>query len=139
MPSRQSGVSLVEVMVAVLVFAVGLLGVAALQGLSLQGTQTAFHRTQALNLASEVADFARVNRSLILGPPCAVPDSVLEGWRNLAARQLPGGRLGLDFRDCAAGEIRIAVSWGESRLTDAPIFTDGIVRREDRVVIITRI
>lgn len=116
MKSLQRGVTLIEVMVAVLVFAIGLLGVAALQSVSLQSGQGAYYRTQATNLAYEVADFARVNRSAAINT-CALP--VLAGWDNFVQRQLPGGTLAFAFTDCPAGEIQITVTWGEDRLADA--------------------
>lgn len=112
----QTGATLVEVMVAVLVFAIGLLGVAALQGVSLQAGQGAFFRTQATNLAYEVADFARANRSAVIND-CALP--VLAGWDTFVQNQLPDGTLAITFPDCAVGEIQVTVTWGETRLADA--------------------
>jgi len=116
MMKRQSGVTLIEIMVALLVFAIGLLGVAALQGLSLQGGQSAYHRTQATNLAYEVADFARANRSAVIAN-CDMP--VLAGWSNFVQSQLPAGTVAIAFPNCAAGEITVTVTWGETRLADA--------------------
>ena len=58
---RSNGVSLIEVMVAVLVLSVGLLGMASLMGVSLRITQSANYRTQAANLAYEFVDTARAN------------------------------------------------------------------------------
>lgn len=118
MMKRQAGVTLIEVMVALLVFAIGLLGVAALQGLSLQGGQSAYHRTQATNLAYEVSDFARSNRSAAIAT-CGLPAANLAGWNNFAQRQLPNGTVAIAFPNCAVGEITITVTWGEERLADA--------------------
>lgn len=57
----QGGVSLIEVLVAVLVFSIGLLGLAALVIVSLRSTQTAYLRTQASVLAQGMADRMRAN------------------------------------------------------------------------------
>lgn len=116
MRNLQRGVTLIEVMIAVLVFAIGLLGIAALQAVSLQSGQGAYYRTQAINLAYEVADFARVNRSAAIAD-CDLP--VIAGWDNFAAQQLPGGILDFQFTDCLNGEIQVTVTWGEARLADA--------------------
>lgn len=116
MKKLQQGVTLIEVMVAVLVFAIGLLGVAALQAFSLQAGQSAYYRTQATNLAYEVADFARVNRSAAIND-CALP--VLAGWDSFVTSQLPAGTLAITFPNCAAGELQVTVTWGEDRLADA--------------------
>ena len=59
---HMSGFSLVEVMVAVLVLGLGLLGFALLQTMSVRFTQSANHRTQATNLAYDMLDQIRVNR-----------------------------------------------------------------------------
>lgn len=56
------GFTLIEVMVAVLVLALGLLGFALLQTMNVRFTQSANYRTQATNLAYEVLDQIRVNR-----------------------------------------------------------------------------
>ena len=59
----QSGFSLIEVLVAALVLSIGLVGVAALQALSLQNNQSSFMRSQATALAYDLADRARANLS----------------------------------------------------------------------------
>jgi type IV pilus assembly protein PilV len=59
--NREHGVSLVEVLVALVVLSVGLLGVAALLVQSVQGTRTALYRTKAVNLVSDMADRIRAN------------------------------------------------------------------------------
>ncbi|MBI2380820.1 MAG: type IV pilus modification protein PilV [Gammaproteobacteria bacterium] len=59
------GFSLVEVMVAVLVFSVGLLGFAALQISSLNNNQEAYLQSQALAVANDLASRMRANREYI--------------------------------------------------------------------------
>lgn len=59
----QRGLSLIEVMVAVVVLSIGLLGMAALTGVSVRNTQSANYRTQATNLAYDVVDMMRANKN----------------------------------------------------------------------------
>ena len=59
---KAAGFSLIEVMVAVLVLGVGLLGFALLQTMSVRFTQSANQRTQATNLAYDMLDQMRANR-----------------------------------------------------------------------------
>ncbi|MFC0153967.1 type IV pilus modification protein PilV [Xanthomonas dyei] len=59
---RQRGFSLIEVLVAVLILAIGLLGFALLQTTSVRMSKSAAIRTQATNLATELLDQMRVNR-----------------------------------------------------------------------------
>jgi type IV pilus assembly protein PilV len=54
---------MVEVLVALVVLAIGLLGIAALYLNSLQSGRTAIYRTQAINLAADLADRIRMNRT----------------------------------------------------------------------------
>ena len=58
---QQSGFTLIEVLVSMLVLSIGLVGVAALQGVSLKNTQSAFMRSQATALAYDIADRMRAN------------------------------------------------------------------------------
>lgn len=112
----ERGMSLIEILVAVLVLSIGLLGLAALQGFSLQAGQGAYHRTQATNLAYEIADFTRLNRSLALND-CAPP--VLNEWKSFAASQLPGGDVDVNLTNCELGDLRISITWDEDRIEDA--------------------
>ncbi len=59
--SRQAGFTLIEVMIAVLVLSIGLLGLAGLQVAALQNNQSAFMRSQATALAYDLADRMRSN------------------------------------------------------------------------------
>lgn len=59
----QAGFTMVEVLVALVVLAIGLLGIAALLLKSLQSGRTAVYRTQAVNLAADLADRIRMNRT----------------------------------------------------------------------------
>lgn len=60
--SGQVGFTLIEVMIAVLVLGVGLLGLALLQTMNVRFVQSANFRTQATNLGYELLDQVRANR-----------------------------------------------------------------------------
>tara|TARA_Y100001934_G_C12174415_1_gene688262 strand:+ start:59 stop:547 length:489 start_codon:yes stop_codon:yes gene_type:complete len=57
------GFSLLEVLIALVVLSVGLLGLAALQANGLRGSSSAFQRNQAVLMASDMADRMRANRA----------------------------------------------------------------------------
>lgn len=59
----QQGASLIEVMVAVFILGAGLLGLGALQARSLMMNQSAYYRSIAADLAYDLADRIRANRS----------------------------------------------------------------------------
>jgi len=57
----QSGVGLIEVLIAVLIMAVGLLGVAALQATALRNSQSSLERSQAVVHSYAILDAMRAN------------------------------------------------------------------------------
>lgn len=110
---KQSGFTMVEVLVALVVLAIGLLGIAALYLNSLQSGRTAIYRTQAVNLAADLADRIRTNRTaqaaygtLFADAEVEVPgcyttggcidtdlaSSDLARWKGTLAQLLPNGQ-----------------------------------------------
>lgn len=75
---RQHGFSLLEVMIALLVLAVGLLGLAALQNMGLRLNHQSYERTQATILIGDMIDRMRAN-----------PAAVVAGTYNLAMTGTP--------------------------------------------------
>jgi type IV pilus assembly protein PilV len=59
--SRARGFTLVEVLVALVVISVGMLGIAGLYLESLRAGRSALYRTQAVSLAADMADRIRAN------------------------------------------------------------------------------
>lgn len=53
---KQKGVSMIEVLIALLVTAAGLLGFAALQGRALESTEAAYARSQAASIAQDMIE-----------------------------------------------------------------------------------
>lgn len=58
----QGGFTLIEVLITMVVLALGLLGLAALQAKSLQNNQNSYYRSQATQLAYDIADRLRANQ-----------------------------------------------------------------------------
>ena len=58
---QQNGFTLIEVLVAMFVLALGLLGLAGLQAHALKNNQSAYYRSQATQLAYDMADRMRAN------------------------------------------------------------------------------
>lgn len=59
--TAQSGMTLIEVLITVLILAVGLLGLSGLQATSIKGSMDVAQRSQALWLANSLADRMRAN------------------------------------------------------------------------------
>ena len=60
---RANGFTLIEILVAMLILAIGVLGIAALQYKGLQYNQDAYFRTQINYLAYDIADRMRLNQA----------------------------------------------------------------------------
>jgi type IV pilus assembly protein PilV len=109
----ESGFTMVEVLVALVVLTIGLLGIAALYLSSLQAGRTAIYRTQAIALAADLADRIRMNRTAQAGygtlfaddkdivAACAttggcddadLASTDLSNWKDEIADQLPSGQ-----------------------------------------------
>ncbi len=56
------GMSLIEVMVAIVIFALGALGIAGLQARALKGNESSLQRTQAVIAANSLIDAMRANQ-----------------------------------------------------------------------------
>lgn len=129
------GFTLIEVLIAVVVLSLGLLGLAALQGATLTLTKSSFHRTQAVNLAYEITDQMRANRASALdyaGDYGAVTCNTefarggslvtadLAEWRNALACHLPSGSGSIAVTNVAGDtrrfEATVQVLWVEARL-----------------------
>jgi type IV pilus assembly protein PilV len=76
-PRHVRGLSLIEVMVSVLILAVGLLGIAAMQALALRSGQGSLESTQAVMATSSMLEAIRANRtqadSYNMAKTCATP------------------------------------------------------------------
>ena len=76
--NKQSGFTMVEALVALVVLAIGLLGIAALYLDTLRAGRTAIYRTQAVALAADLADRIRSNRTAVAAYNSAFADAHAE-------------------------------------------------------------
>lgn len=131
-----TGLTLIEVLVALLVLSIGILGLATLQTASLNFNNASAQRTQATVLAYDMADRMRANRAAVLAgeydlalpgapPACAAPAVVgtmatqdLSTWQAALACRLPLGT-GSIVRNGNA--VTISVVWDDSHGNQAPL------------------
>ena len=129
--SRQHGFSLVEVLIALIIMSVGMLGIASLYVQSMQAGRTSLFRHNAVTLAGDVADRIRANRTAgaaytlggadngcIAGTAtCTAPEMAAQDiliWEAQADDTLPNGDVTVN-RNAATTppEYTISVTWDE--------------------------
>lgn len=128
---KQTGFTLLEVLVAMLVLAIGLLGLAGLMSSSMRNNLSAAHRTQATWMAYDIVDRMRSNRAdAVTGgyatamgaaatcstavPAGTVPAQDIAAWKNQLACSLPAGN-GSIAVDTVTRVATILIQWNDSR------------------------
>ena len=141
---RQSGFSLVEVLITLVIMSVGMLGIAGLYVQSMQAGRTSMFRHHAVTLAGDVADRIRANPTADIAytAPLGVDNNCILGgidctatqmaandillWKDQAANTLPGGDVTIVLTP-EAGLVpptyQITVSWTEPGQVPAPTYT----------------
>lgn len=126
LPKHQRGISLIEVLITVLVLAVGLLGLSALQISSLKNNQSAMERSlavvqsytivEALRADTESAKQGRFNITMEETPGSGTfPASALTSWREQLKKNLGDSAKGTV--NCTNTACTITVQWDDSRGT----------------------
>lgn len=123
----QKGFSLLEALVTLVILAVGLMGLAFLQAQGMQFNTSAYARTQASILASDIIDRIRLNESNVsaydtssFSPTpgnctvLAAPDANNDRncWYQQLQDSLPGGNGAISV-DTGTGVVTVTVSWVE--------------------------
>ncbi|MDH3401349.1 MAG: type IV pilus modification protein PilV [Chromatiales bacterium] len=132
----KNGFSLVEVLVALLVISIGMLGLAALYVETLRLNRTAIYRTQAVTLASDMAERIRANAGGAAGYAGAGADSGCNDgataavectaaqmaaqdifdWQQMAQTLLPGGTATIGVVAAGGGTPNVytlTITWTE--------------------------
>ncbi|AGA87861.1 type IV pilus modification protein PilV [Stutzerimonas stutzeri] len=130
MTDHQRGATLIEVLVAMLILSVGLLGLASMQMTALQSNQSAYYRSQATVLAYDIIDRMRANRAdalngvydIAIQNQACKPDLAASGtlakrdvaeWLNSISCLLSADARGSVVRD---GRLfTISIEWNDNR------------------------
>lgn len=131
--ARWAGFTLIEVLVALVVMSVGMLGIAALYLEGLRAGRTAVYRTTAVTLAADMADRIRANRdagAAYAGTGPGSDEACVNGdadcspaemaaddwfeWRQRIGDQLPAGAAArIDVNGAGPVEYVIRLEWPE--------------------------
>lgn len=135
---RQRGLSMIEVLVAIVVLSIGLLGLAGLQANGIKVNQGATFRWKASQLAADLADRMRAdqagfNAAASVANPCVIAAGAAVGtgpcpggfsattladWATNQLTALPGGQAAVMATD-TAGDWQVYVAWNDLRAVDA--------------------
>jgi len=133
-PHGQSGITMIEVLVAVLILAIGLLGVAGLQSISLKNTTDVFFDQQAMSYTQDLVNRIMANQAAASDgdyaetPPASAPGTDCSSavctseqmatwdlwqWNNALTNGFgapPAAAADVDW-DATTGEYEIAITW----------------------------
>jgi len=137
---NQGGFTMIEILVALVVLSIGLLGVAGLQITGLQGGNSSYLRSQANLYAQDIIERMRANRNaavaqdyditMTAGIPTAtgtIAEQDINDWlRNISGRNpdgstdatrtrgsLPGGDGSVDY-DAGTQNVTVTVQWTDT-------------------------
>lgn len=116
---KQQGVSLLEVLIAVLVLGIGLLGVAGLQTTSLRNVQSSYERSQAVILMDMLAETLRADaRNARLGLyNVSCDDDALKNWTDMVRNALNNNEACVDINwDAGQSLYTLTLSWSDERI-----------------------
>lgn len=122
---RQSGVTLIEVLITVVLVSIGLLGLAGLQLTSVRNSSSSGERFMATTLAQDIIERMRTNRARAIGPgkvynlamgaaPGAggVEGDDLDAWVDALETALPLGKGSVDVDDDNVATV--VVQWTDA-------------------------
>jgi type IV pilus assembly protein PilV len=128
----QRGVGLIEILVAVLILSLGLLGMAGLQANALKANQGSYTRSQAVMLSYYMLDSMRADRAAAVGlsynmnatcAPGAITTTDLAGntrrdWLTSLRVSLGDANTTCGAITCdALGNCQVSITWDDSRAT----------------------
>ena len=109
-PSGERGVALIEVMVSLLIFLIGVLGIIGLQAKAIQITVQAEDRSRAALLANELVALMWTQGSAEL------PDKTVNGWKARVSDSLPAASASVA---ASAGVATVKIQWKSPKATKA--------------------
>ena len=122
--ARQRGASMIELLVSLLIFAFGMLGLVGLQNRTLAFGQISLYRSQATALTDDILDRMRADRanakscnwnsagtvaSASIGT-ATLAQRDLKDWKNQVETLLPEGKASIAVN---AGTVTVTITWFE--------------------------
>ncbi len=125
-PASQQGVMLLEALIGILIFSIGILALIGLQGVAVKNTTDARYRSEASFLASQIISQMWVDRgSLGSYDTTGAAYAPRDAWLTKVERNLPGVDVANDVRaptiviDTTINEVTVTVQWLQPGETEA--------------------
>ena len=121
----QQGVGMLEVMIAVLVLAIGILGIAALQAITLKNTGSSASRTQAAIQVYSMMDIIRADRAnlgsyntnIYMAGDGTGTAGTMMGWLDGLKTTVAPDAMGKIICDANSMTCKVGVQWSDARAT----------------------
>lgn len=127
---KQAGASMLELLVSLLIFSFGMLGLAGLQIRSLSMSQSSLYRSQATALTDDILDRMRADRDNALAgnwntalttasgsvSGTALFNTDMKDWKATVESQLPDGKASVNM---GSGTVTVVLQWDDSRGREA--------------------
>ncbi len=149
-PNRQRGISLIESLIAIVVTALGILGVLGVQMRTLSDTSTTVRRAQAIRLIEDLGERMKVNPNALASinayvtkfadaPPtafgtcptaCTQADMVaydLATWKKSVSDTLPLGKAAIFIPPAGqSSQLGVLIAWRENERDTSSAYKDQI-------------
>jgi type IV pilus assembly protein PilV len=127
--ARAGGFALLEVLVALLVCSVGILGIVGLQASMTRAQTATTFRGEAAYLAQQLIGTMWADRSNLAGYDTGTCSAACTDWKSRIANRLPSGAATVTV-DAATGLVTILIEWtppgeSKSRFTTATAITNS--------------
>lgn len=126
-PRIAGGFALLEVLVALIVCAIGVLGVVGLQGTMTRAQTASTFRGEAAYLAQQLIGGMWLDRSHLASYASANCGSTCTEWEQRVARRLPAGESTVTV-DTATGVVTIEIRWTAPGETPSRFTTSTTIR-----------
>jgi type IV pilus assembly protein PilV len=123
-PQPQRGVAMIEVLVAVLLLSLGILGLVGLQAQAIKYSVEAEDRNRAALLANEIASAMWLSNNVVIDPAAGSPS-----WKARAAAVLPNGDVGIVKEPTVTNSANITITWAPPQRTTTEASTSQLTTR----------
>ncbi|MDB5958650.1 hypothetical protein [Ramlibacter sp.] len=125
-PRAQAGVMLLEALIAILIFSVGILGIVGLQATAVQQSSDARYRAQAAELAQQLLGqmwtgdrtATTLQTQYNCTPPCSSPGAGYATWYTQVKNNLPGVASDTNLQPAvivdSAGIVNMTLYWRQA-------------------------